>query len=127
MKSLEKLDKSKLLIEKELSITLKTLNFEPKLARIHVSLRNGTQFYIRYNDYGEYSYSIFFSKMKLDRCRFDNYDDKWNVITRPNHFHPRFVKEGFKSPMIGHPNKDIQKLCTLLKSDKLLLKDFRFK
>ncbi len=34
MKSLEKLDKSKLLIEKELSITLKTLNFEPKLARI---------------------------------------------------------------------------------------------
>ncbi len=44
--------------------------------------------------------------MKLDRCRFDNYDDKWNTITRPNHFHPRFVKEGFKSPMIGHPNKN---------------------
>ena len=127
MKSLEKLDKSKLLIEKELSITLETLNFEPKLARLHVSLRNGTQLYIRYNDYGEYSYSIIFSKMRLDRCRFDNYDDHWNILTRPNHFHPRFVKEGFKSLMIGNPDKDIQQLCILLKSDKLLVKEFRFK
>jgi hypothetical protein len=108
MKSLEKLGKSKFLNEKELSITLQTLNFEPKLARIRVSLRNGTQIYIRYNDYGEYSYSIIFSKMRLDRCRFDNYDDNWNVPTRPNHFHPRFVGEGFKSPMIGNPDKDIQ-------------------
>ncbi|KKN04175.1 hypothetical protein LCGC14_1100130 [marine sediment metagenome] len=65
--------------------------------------------------------------MKLDRCRFDNYDDKWNLSTRPNHFHPRFIKDGFISPMIGHPDQDIQKLCKLLLSNKLILKDFRFK
>ena len=40
MSSLKKLDKAKLLLHQHLSIILKTINFEPKLARIHVILRD---------------------------------------------------------------------------------------
>ena len=35
------------------------------------------------------------SKLELDRVRFDNYDDQWNVLTRPHHYHPRHIKAGF--------------------------------
>ncbi|MGQ4874795.1 MAG: toxin-antitoxin system TumE family protein [Promethearchaeia archaeon] len=85
--------KALIILEKELSVQVKLINFEPKLARIHIFLRDNTQIFIKYNNYGEYSYSLFFSKRDLDRCRFDNYDDKWDVSTRPHHFHPRFKKE----------------------------------
>jgi len=76
MSSLEKLAKAKSILEKELSIQVKNLNFEPKLARIHIILRDNIQTFVRYNNYDEYSYNIIFSKKELDRCRFDNYDDK---------------------------------------------------
>lgn len=33
----------------------------------------------------KYSYTIIFSKFELDRCRFDNYDDRWEVSTKPHH------------------------------------------
>ena len=39
MSSLEKLAKAKSILEKELSIQVKNLNFEPKLAKIHMFLR----------------------------------------------------------------------------------------
>jgi len=126
MLSIEKLIRSRLILEEELSIYTKILNFEPKLARIHVILRDKVQLFIRYNNHDEYSYCIIFSQMELDRCRFDNYDDRWDVITRPNHYHPRYNKLGFKSPMNGNPDHDIPKLCELIKSSKLLFKNFKF-
>ncbi len=64
-------------------------------------------------------YRNIFSKIEFDRCRFDNYDDLWNIPSRPNHFHPRFKKEVISSEMIGKPDKDIPVLCILLKSGKL--------
>ena len=45
--------------------------------------------YIRYNIFGEYSYNVVSSPNPDDQMRFDNYDDKWDVITRPHHFHVR--------------------------------------
>ncbi|MHA1489931.1 MAG: hypothetical protein ACTSRI_09765 [Promethearchaeota archaeon] len=42
MLSLIKLKESKPILEKELSIYIKNLNFEPKLARIRMTLRDGT-------------------------------------------------------------------------------------
>ena len=64
--------------------------------------------------------------MLLDRCRFDNYDDKWNISTHPNHFHSRYDKSGYSSPMTGDPDNDIRLICDLIKSGKLLSPNHRF-
>jgi len=126
MASIKKLEHSKLIIEKELSIYLKNLFFEPKLARIHIVLRDEIHLFIRYNNHDEYAYSVFFSKVELDRCRFDNYDDRWNISTKPHHFHPRHNKIGVSSPMNGNPENDIPLICKLIKSGELLSADLRF-
>lgn len=63
--------------------------------------------YLRYNDYEEYSYSIIFSPNPDDQLRFDNYDNIWDVKTRPHHFHIRGLKKVIESPMIGEPKHDI--------------------
>jgi hypothetical protein len=63
--------------------------------------------YIRYNDYGEYSYSTIFSPNPDDQARFDNYDDIWEVKTRPHHFHIRGMQKVIESPMKGEPDYDI--------------------
>jgi len=127
MSSLTKLMESKPILEKELSIYIKNLDFEPKLARIKITLRDGALLYVRYNNYNEYSYAIIYSKLELDRVRFDNYDDQWNVVTRPHHYHPRQCKNGFISPMNGNHKHDIPEFCNLIKSGKLISADFRFK
>ena len=119
MSSLQHLDKARLLLHQYLSIHLITLKFEPKLARIHAILRDNVQLYIRYNNHEEYSYSIIFSKTSLDRCRYDNFDDRWDVITRPHHFHPRNKKDAFQSIMKGDPEEDLPLLCDLILSGKL--------
>ncbi len=126
MADVVKLEISKLILEKILGSSLKTLNFEPKLARIYILLHDSVQIFIRYNNHEEYSYNVVFSKSEFDRCRFDNYDDKWNVATRPHHFQTRFEENGYNSPMKGNPNEDLQQLCDLIKSGKLLNKTVRF-
>jgi len=83
--------------------------FEPKLARIHIILRDKVEIFIRYNNHDEYSYSVIFSKAELDRCRYDNYDDKWNVSSKPHHLHPRKQLEAMSSKMTGYPDNDIVK------------------
>jgi hypothetical protein len=42
--------------------------------------------------------------------RFDNYDDIWDVKTRPNHFHVRGMQSVIESPMRGMPDLDIPTL-----------------
>ncbi|HEC36807.1 hypothetical protein LCGC14_0519530 [marine sediment metagenome] len=75
--------------------------------------------YLRYNDYGEYSYSTIFSPNPDDQIRFDNYDDIWKVKTRPHHFHIRGMKKVIESPMKGEPEHDIPILLTfVLKNSK---------
>ena len=63
--------------------------------------------YVRYNNYGEYTYCVIFSPNPDDQMRFDNYDDRWDVKTRPHHFHIRGMESVIDSPMIGDPKKDI--------------------
>ncbi len=46
--------------------------------------------------------------------------------TKPHHFHPRYHKEGFFSPMKGTLNKDLPKLFEYIKGDKLLSEDLKF-
>ncbi|MCG3252860.1 MAG: hypothetical protein KAX09_03360 [Candidatus Heimdallarchaeota archaeon] len=80
-----------------------------------IKFRKGFMLYIRYNDFDEYSYQILFSQKKFDRIRYDNYDDKWNVSSKPHHFHPRNKQTALESRMIGKPGKDIPVLIQILK------------
>jgi hypothetical protein len=73
---------------------------------------NGLILYIRYNDHYEYSYQLVYSQKPLDRIRYDNYEDMWNVISKPHHLHPKGEKIAIKSSMTGDPKYDIP---TLLK------------
>jgi hypothetical protein len=74
---------------------------------LKITFFKGIVLYIRYNDYDEYSYQIVYSQEPLDRIRYDNYDDLWNVKSKPNHFHPKGEKKALESPMIGNPEHDI--------------------
>jgi len=119
MKANEKLIVAKELLELNLVNKISQLSINLTYNQLHIVLIDGIHLYIVYNDHGEYSYSIIFSKLDLDRCRFDNYDEHWKVSSRPHHFHPRKTKEAIKSPMKGLPNQDIIKLVELLNSGKL--------
>lgn len=68
---------------------------------------NGSLLYIRYNDHFEYSYQLVYSQKPLDRIRYDNYDNMWNVISKPHHFHPKGEEIAIESPMKGDPQHDI--------------------
>jgi hypothetical protein len=121
MKANEKLLVAKELLELNLSNKISQISIDLTYKQLHIVLIDGIHFYIVYNDHGEYSYSIIFSKLDLDRCRFDNYDDHWNVSSRPHHFHPRKTKEAIISPMYGSPDQDMIKLVELLNSGELKL------
>ena len=94
-------------------------DFNVKLKRVKYRLEDGSSVYIQYNNYGEYSYSIIYSPLEQDLCRFDNYDREWPIKSVPHHFHPRGQYEAKESPMIGDPKVDIPKFCKfLLKNPK---------
>nr|MDO8110652.1 DUF6516 family protein [Candidatus Sigynarchaeota archaeon] len=121
-----KLERTKSIIEIQLKDMLIGINLEAQYPRLVASFRDGIVLYIRYNDHNQYSYSILFSGSELDRCRFDNFDDKWNVPSKPHHFHPRSLKQGFKSQMSGDPDKDMVILCQAMKKGVLYSKNCRF-
>ncbi len=68
--------------------------------------KRGERLYIRYNDYNEYSYQFYLSSQLNDFIRFDNFDDRWPVSTRPHHLHTQ-VKGVVESEMDGDPSHDI--------------------
>jgi len=74
---------------------------------LKIVFNNEVVLHIRYNDFGEYSYSIIFTPNPDDQMRFDNYDDRWEVSTKPHHFHIRGLNSSIESPMLGEPNHDI--------------------
>ncbi len=74
---------------------------------LKVKLHSGIALYIRYNDYGEYTYLAIFSPKPDDMLRFDNFDDLWPVNTRPHHFHSRGMKTVVSNKLMGDPDKDI--------------------
>lgn len=83
------------------------------------SLLDGSKLYIRYNDFGEYSYQLDFSQKKDDRIRYDNFDDKWPVSSQPHHFHPRNGLEALESPMTGDPEHDMPLLIKVIVEEDL--------
>ena len=87
-----------------------------KLKRVVYTLIDGTDLYIQYNNYSQYSYQIVFSPKKQDLSRFDNFDDHWDVSTKPHHYHARFEYIPKSSPMTGNPDNDMEKLCDFLRT-----------
>ncbi|TFG27339.1 MAG: hypothetical protein EU532_07615 [Promethearchaeota archaeon] len=119
MSAIDKLIKAKNLFERLIDDLIVSLSINIDFKRLHILLKDGVEIYIVYNNYDEYSYSIIFSKIEFDRCRFDNYDNLWEVSSRPHHLHPRKTKTAISSSMSGDPQSDIPLLCDLLKTGKL--------
>ncbi|MFX0098985.1 MAG: DUF6516 family protein [Candidatus Hodarchaeota archaeon] len=82
-----------------------------------ISFTKGIKLYIRYNDFGEYSYQVQFSHVKDDRIRFDNYDTTWPTKTAPHHVHQVGTGDAIDSPMVGDPAKDMPHLIKMLKQN----------
>jgi len=119
MSAISKLLEAKMLLEQLLNKEINSLNLNQDSRKLHLILTDGIEIYIIYNNHDQYGYTILFSNLDLDRCRFDNYDDKWDVDSRPHHFHPRKKIEVESSKMTGEPKNDIQYLYKLLKSGRL--------
>ena len=85
------------------------------LSQLKIMLKSSTTIYIRYNEYGEYGYQIIHSHKKNDFSRFDNFDDRWEVETRPHHLHIRGKNEVVESGMNGNPKEDIPLLVEYIK------------
>lgn len=88
--------------------------------KLIINFQNGYSLYVRFNDFDEYSYHFIYSKKENDRFRFDNYDDRWNVNTRPNHLHPRGSKNATNSLMNGEPNHNIPVLIKYIQENVIL-------
>lgn len=114
------------ILQKKLGLLIVSITLDKEDPSLAVKLKDGARIYIQWNDHDQYSYSILFSEITLDRIRLDNYDNKWQVPSRPHHFHPRFSKEGFSSPMHGEPKLDLIFFCDLILSGKFLSKEYRF-
>ncbi len=119
MSAISKILEAKAIFEQLFDKEIKTITLNSDLRRLHIILSDGIEIYVIYNDHGEYGYNILFSKLDLDRCRFDNYDDQWDVDSRPHHFHPRKKIEVESSKMTGNPKDDIPYLYKMLKLGKL--------
>jgi len=116
MNGIDKLRRAREILEAELATAVVSSEFNVRLKRFRATLRDGTTINVQYNDHEEYSYSIFYSSQELDRIRFDNYDNLWNVPTKPHHVHPRYKEVGEISTMNGDPVNDMRILANILKS-----------
>ena len=87
------------------------------LFQLKIIFKTGQIVYIRYNEFNEYGYQILFSTKKNDSARFDNFDDRWEVSTKPHHFHKRGGNNVIKSSMNGEPTHDIHLLIKYLKEE----------
>lgn len=114
--SWEKIAVARKLLIDEFSDHILELKLNERRPLLTIKFTKGFTVYIRYNDYGEYSYQIQFSQQPQDFIRYDNFDDRWNVSSRPHHLHPRNTIKATKSPMVGSPEKDIPFLIKAINS-----------
>ena len=107
MKGQDKLIVARKIILENLLPKIKNEYIDDERPVLKITFFKGLVLYIRYNDYDEYSYQLIYSQKKFDRIRYDNYDDIWNVISKPHHYHPKGEKTAIESPMNGDPEYDI--------------------
>jgi hypothetical protein len=108
LKALDKLFIARKMLLEEFISEIKDEKIDDERPYLKITFFNGLILYIRYNDYNEYSYQLIYSQDYLDRIRYDNFDDRWEVKSRPHHFHPQGKEEAIESPMNGNPKHDIK-------------------
>lgn len=74
------------LINKNLTHFIESMDLLDEHFMLKIRFNQGSLLYIRYNEYNEYSYQFFYSQQINDYIRYDNFDDRWQVLTRPHHF-----------------------------------------
>ena len=116
MSAIIKLFEAKSLLEQFFDEDIKNLDLNQDRRQLHIVLNDGVEIYVIYNNHDEYGYSVIFSKLDLDRVRFDNYDKIWDTSSNPHHCHPRYKKEAISSNMKGDPKTDIPLLHKMIKS-----------
>lgn len=107
MKSDELLIKARIQLLELLDALCESLQLLEDRNRLTIHLINGIRIYIRYNNYNQYSYVIQYSHGKFDRDRFDNYNEEWDVKTKPHHHHKRGSQIVPESKMRGIPSQDM--------------------
>lgn len=107
MKGFDKIITARKILLNALLSEIKSEYIDDERPFLKITFFKALVLYIRYNDYDEYSYQLIYSQKPLDRIRCDNYDDMWNVKSKPHHFHPRYEKNANESPMNGDPEHDI--------------------
>jgi len=107
MDSRKNLELARNIIIKEYNTLVREIILDKDRPVLKVVFHIEIYLYIRYNEYEEYSYCAIFSPNPDDQMRFDNYDDIWDVKTRPHHFHVRGMQSVIESPMRGEPSYDI--------------------
>ena len=111
---MQKLQEARKLLTEALQAEIIDLELDTAIYQLKLTFTTGAQLFIRYNEFEEYGYQLVMSKKKHDSLRFDNFDDRWPVSSRPHHVHPKGNKPVRESPMIGSPSQDIPKLITLI-------------
>lgn len=107
MSAIWKLHEAREVLESEIVANIIASEFNSRFKRLSLTLSDATRVFVQFNDHDEYSYSIVFSALELDRIRFDNHDTVWNVPSKPHHVHLRHEEEGRESPMCGNPAMDM--------------------
>jgi len=113
------LRKARSLLIDILSNDIKKDELDENFSQLKLILNSGIIIYIRYNEFGEYGYQIIYSPQKNDFSRFDNFDDKWDVATKPHHFHRKGNKYAIASPMLGNPTHDMPILIKYINEGKI--------
>ena len=97
---------------------IKEDEIDETISQLKITLKSGIILYVRYNEFGEFGYQVLYSTRKNDFSRFDNFDDKWEVSTKPHHLHERGNRNVVSSSMIGKPSHDIPLLIKYIMKRK---------
>jgi len=111
------LQESSNLIYSSLQNEILDLELNKFIYHLKVLFSTGSILYIRFNEFGEYGYQLLFSKKKGDFVRWDNFEDRWPVSSRPHHFHIRYCGGVEESPMTGNPSSDIPRLIMFIQDE----------
>lgn len=114
---MQKLHEARKLLNDALQAEIIDLELNLTIYQLQLTFTTGAQLFIRYNEFEEYGYQLILSKKKYDTLRFDNFDDRWPVSSRPHHFHPRDNGPVKESPMVGSPSQDMPKLITHIQDE----------
>ncbi len=114
MTAINKIIEAQSILVEKLGSDIGSMTLNKRGKELKVILTSGITLYIVYNNYDKYSYSIIYTQSKYDRIRYDNFDDRWDVISKPHHLHTRGANIAKQSPMVGIPSVDIEKIILIL-------------